>query len=902
MVIEGYGTLTIAPGVTLALEGTVEADWEQNISGGLLECGALMVLQGTFSAGTGAHANLYGTITVENGGSLIVNGGAFFGGDSFTVKAGGHVTNNGWISFGEDSAITVEDGWAAVWTQGEGAEANKNVAARLEQGDNADQKIQKALADINASTLPDFFSYTVPVYREDSGERIELTQDLTIPAGVELGFYNEGVTTYIAEGAALTIQGGLYSNAPITVDGKLTVSANGYANVQKNLLVGGTLTIDEGGRMYCQYLTDENEQGKAGTIVNNGSLSAEQTELKHNEVDIGGGDDGSKVVRSLEALKSALAEGGQINYSGTELTISEDLTIPENVNLTIDVTTFTVNEGVTLTNKGNVWLYGDAYLYGKLDVSNESGYIWGYGLVKAGGEDNLGDEYGNRQFNWTARISKEGASETLTQEELTAAGASVLADGIEINLGSQTTLTLAGGLEIRDKNVSIGGANAAKVVVNGTLSVWNYLNLDAPVTVNGTVNVYDSVYASRDITVNTGGRLHVRNYYNESEHRQWTGSVQFGNNAWIALPEGAAWDDYVTVDDGCNLCVNKSVRMSELESFLKSCNDGRKYMVTLRVDPHQGESIPVYFATGTTVVIPENVELRINNLTYRGYSAFVIGAAILIYLIFTNSSNLLFSNRNDVTLISFIGMTEDEFRASEYNSLLKLQKEEEYSDEPAGTIVKQNPKAGRTVKEGQKITLTVSLGTQYITIPETKNMVAEDAEQTLKDMGLRVTKKPMVDATVAPGAVIYTQPAAGETVTGDSMVIVYVSRQDKDKTQPVPSLTGRMLEDARNEIKGKFSVRVVEQASEQPAGTVLSQSPAAGSEARITSAITLVVSTGVPEVVETPTDTGNGDEGDSTIEESWWPSADGTHQIHQLTDGSMWNENGQRCDAQGNPL
>ena len=45
--------------------------------------------------------------------------------------------------------------------------------------------------------------------------------------------------------------------------------------------------------------------------------------------------------------------------------------------------------------------------------------------------------------------------------------------------------------------------------------------------------------------------------------------------------------------------------------------------------------------------------------------AFVIGAAILIYLIFTNSSNLLFSNRNDVTLISFIGMTEDEFRASE---------------------------------------------------------------------------------------------------------------------------------------------------------------------------------------------------------------------------------------------
>lgn len=628
LVIDGYGTLTIAPGATLALEGTVEADWEKDIDGGQLKCGAPMVIRGTFSVGNEAYANPDGDVSVENDGKLIMAGSAYFGGRSFVVKAGGHVTNNGWMSFTEGAAITVEDDWAAVWTQGEGAETNIDVVAALEQGDNADQKIQKALADINASTLPDFFSYTLSVYRQDDGERIELTQDVTIPTGVMLAFYNEGVTTYIAEGTALTIQGGLYSDAPITVDGKLTVSASGYANVHKNLLVGGTLTIDEGGRMYCRYLTDENEQGTAGKIINNGSLSAEQLDLKHNEVDIGGGDDGSKVVRSLEALKSALAEGGQINYRGTELTISEDLTIPENVNLTINVTTFTVNEGVTLTNKGNVTLYGNAYLYGKLDVSSGNGYFGGNGVVKAGGEDNLvGDEYGNRQFNWTARISKEGTSETLTQEELTAAGASALADGIEIDLGSQTTLTLADGLEIRDKNVSIGGTNAAKVVVNGTLSVWNYLNLDAPMELNGTVDVYGSVYASRDITVNTSGKLRVRNYYDESEHRQWTGSVEFGDTAWIALPEGTAWDNYVTVDDGCNLCVNKSVRMSELESFLQSCNDGRKYMVTLRVEQHQGESIPVYFATGTTVVIPKNVELRINNLTYRGYSAFVIGAA-----------------------------------------------------------------------------------------------------------------------------------------------------------------------------------------------------------------------------------------------------------------------------------
>ena len=281
--------------------------------------------------------------------------------------------------------------------------------------------------------------------------------------------------------------------------------------------------------------------------------------------------------------------------------------------------------------------------------------------------------------------------------------------------------------------------------------------------------------------------------------------------------------------------------------------------------------------------------------------AFVIGAAILVYLIFTNSSNLLFSNRDDVTIINFVDTTLDEFRASEYNTLLDLQVIEEYnSSYPAGTIIRQNPKAGRTVKEGQKITLTVSLGTQYVTVPETKNMVAEDAEQTLKDMGLNVLQKPMQDNTVASGSVIYSSPAAGETVEGGSTVILYTSRAVAQSTVMVPSLTGKTIEDARNDVRDlNVSIRTVDQASSEPAGTVLSQTPAAGSEVRISAVITLVVSTGVP---ETPVETPTPDTGDGQIQESWWWSSDGSHQIHQLPDGSMWNESGARCDAEGNPI
>ena len=142
--------------------------------------------------------------------------------------------------------------------------------------------------------------------------------------------------------------------------------------------------------------------------------------------------------------------------------------------------------------------------------------------------------------------------------------------------------------------------------------------------------------------------------------------------------------------------------------------------------------------------------------------AFVIGAAILVYLIFTNSTNPLFSNRANVQLIDFVGMTEDEFRNSEYFTLLDPDIVQEYnSTYPAGTIFQQSPAAGRTVKEQQKITLKVSLGTEYITLPDVAGNDKDTAKQTLNDLGVSVVTKRETNDSVGEGTVIRTDPAAG---------------------------------------------------------------------------------------------------------------------------------------------
>ncbi|HJD22371.1 MAG TPA: Stk1 family PASTA domain-containing Ser/Thr kinase [Candidatus Gemmiger faecigallinarum] len=248
--------------------------------------------------------------------------------------------------------------------------------------------------------------------------------------------------------------------------------------------------------------------------------------------------------------------------------------------------------------------------------------------------------------------------------------------------------------------------------------------------------------------------------------------------------------------------------------------------------------------------------------------AFVIGAFILVYLIFANSTNPLFSNRADVQLINFVGMTEDEFRASEYYSKLTPNWVYEYNSQYAeGVIYQQNPKTGRTVKEGQTITLHVSRGTLWVDIPDSViGMDKEEAEQAIKDLGVRnVVSSFVIDDSATSGTVVRTDPAAGEQVEGDATVTLYIAQASIQTTTVLTSTVGMSEEDARQAL-GALNVtpQVVEQASSEPAGQVIAMSPTAGTEVRIGSRVILYVSSGVP---ETPATT---NPGTSTTVPNWW--------------------------------
>lgn len=236
-------------------------------------------------------------------------------------------------------------------------------------------------------------------------------------------------------------------------------------------------------------------------------------------------------------------------------------------------------------------------------------------------------------------------------------------------------------------------------------------------------------------------------------------------------------------------------------------------------------------------------------------TAFALACAALCWTILNDSSNIM-TKSDDIVLGDFSGMTQDEVNASEQvaSGQVVVNWEEEYNnDYAAGYVYKQSPVAGRTVREGQSVTLTVSLGIHYVTVPDLTNYVQADGEQQLKDLGVSVLVTQAVDESVAAGSIIRTDPAAGSQVAAGTTVVIYVSRPQVATTTKVPSLIGMNVDDARTLlVQRKLGLgSQTEQYSDQPVGSIISQNPGEGASAKLNTRVSVVVSAG-PEPAPEP--------------------------------------------------
>jgi len=239
-------------------------------------------------------------------------------------------------------------------------------------------------------------------------------------------------------------------------------------------------------------------------------------------------------------------------------------------------------------------------------------------------------------------------------------------------------------------------------------------------------------------------------------------------------------------------------------------------------------------------------------------TAFALGSVILCYMIFANSTNPLFSNKADVELPDFTGKSWEQVKA-EYGSQLTFKAEEEWNEKyEKGTIFYQSPRGPRTVKEGQKVVIKVSLGTLYVQVPDVTQWRIADAEEKLKEQGFSVRRMDKVDESVPVGTVISTEPEAGMEIASGSTVSVYVSRKDVDTDRTVPMLQGLTLAEAMQELTKvnlTLGTQTEDYSDSVEAGRIISQSREPGTTVRLNTKVNVVVSIGpapTPEPTEEP--------------------------------------------------
>jgi serine/threonine-protein kinase len=142
---------------------------------------------------------------------------------------------------------------------------------------------------------------------------------------------------------------------------------------------------------------------------------------------------------------------------------------------------------------------------------------------------------------------------------------------------------------------------------------------------------------------------------------------------------------------------------------------------------------------------------------------------------------------------------------------------------PKGEVIKVSPGSGQQISGGSPVTLTLSLGPVILQVPDVSGKSEADAMAYLKEQHLRVGQdKPAVSSTVPAGAVIGTIPRAYTKIPQTRPVRLIVSQGPG-----LPSFVGMQVTDAQTAAAaGGYQINAVANAKgDQPANTIISQSP-----------------------------------------------------------------------------
>ena len=233
------------------------------------------------------------------------------------------------------------------------------------------------------------------------------------------------------------------------------------------------------------------------------------------------------------------------------------------------------------------------------------------------------------------------------------------------------------------------------------------------------------------------------------------------------------------------------------------------------------------------------------------FNIFAIGLFVFGAMYFVINVLNPFKSENELMLKapSLVGEVYNEvINSEEYKDFKIIEGESMYHDTiPAGHIIEQTPKAGRTLDDGEAIVVTISRGSKTANLADYTGKEYRQVEIELGKLGVAYREEWEFDEEVEKNLVISTTPGEGTLIEEDLTVVLLISKGKELKEVEMPDLKNYSQEDAIAELKKlNLSIGEVKQVdSKEQDGVVIFQSIPAKSKVMEETVVDLQISRNV---------------------------------------------------------
>lgn len=182
---------------------------------------------------------------------------------------------------------------------------------------------------------------------------------------------------------------------------------------------------------------------------------------------------------------------------------------------------------------------------------------------------------------------------------------------------------------------------------------------------------------------------------------------------------------------------------------------------------------------------------------------------------------------------------------------LSIDTEEQPSEDIAkDSVISTNPVAGTVLKNGDTVTLIISMGPDSVKVPDVAGRSTSEAKSILEAEGFKTNVEYAYSDTVEVEKVISTNPAKDTDASTGGQITIIVSKGKEIAYYKVPNVVGMTKKQAKKELeKNKLKLGQVSSnySDTVTVGTVISQSLTKGTEVESGTSVDITLSLG-PEV------------------------------------------------------